>query len=82
MNFESLITAGSAFFQNHTIPAVAILAVIVVIAFIKPKEIFKLLLVGLAIGIIFYLIAFMNDSMSTGIEQKGTLTHKSRENIE
>jgi hypothetical protein len=82
MNIETLIAAGIAFYQNHTIPAVAILVVIAVIAFKKPKEIFKLLLVGLAIGVIFYLISFMSDSMSTGIEQKNVLTHKSGENIE
>ncbi len=82
MDIETLIAAGIAFYQNHTIPAVAILVVIAVIAFKKPKEIFKLLLVGLAIGVIFYLISFMSDSMSTGIEQKNVLTHKSGENIE
>lgn len=82
MNIETLIAAGITFFQNHTIPAVAILVVIAVITFKKPKEIFKLLLVGLAIGVIFYLISFMGDSMSTGIEQKNVLTHKSGEHIE
>ena len=82
MNIETFIAAGIAFCQNHTIPAVAILVVIAVIAFKKPKEIFKLLLVGLAIGVVFYLISFMSDSMSTGIEQKNVLTHKSGENIE
>ena len=82
MNIETLIAAGIAFYQNHTIPAVAILVVIAVIAFTKPKEIFKLLLVGLAIGVIFYLISYMGDSMSTGIEQKDALTHKSGKHIE
>lgn len=82
MNIETLIAAGITFYQNYTIPAVAILVVTAVIAFKKPKEIFKLLLVGLAIGVIFYLISFMGDSMSTGIEQKDTLTHKSGKNIE
>lgn len=82
MNIETLLAAGIAFYQNYTIPAVAIFVVIAVIAFKKPKDFFKLLLVGLAIGVIFYLISFMGESMSTGIEQKDTLTHKSGENIE
>jgi len=82
MNIETLLAAGTTFYQNYTIPAVAILIVIAVLAFKKPKEFFKLLLVGVAIGIIFYLISFMGDSMSTGIEQKDTLTHKSGKNIE
>ncbi|MBC8316960.1 MAG: hypothetical protein H8E41_03575 [Desulfobulbaceae bacterium] len=82
MDMNTLLAAGITFFQNHTIPAVAILAVVAVMAFVKPKEIFKLLLVALTIGIIFYLISFMSDSMSTGIEHKDTLTHKSGKNIE
>lgn len=82
MSFEALYAAGEGFFQNYTIPAVVVLGVITVFALKKPKELFKLLLVGLAIGIIFYLITFMTDSMSTGIEQKDTLTHKSDKNIE
>lgn len=81
MNIETFIAAGITFYQTYTIPAVAILVAIAVIAFKKPKELFKLLLVGLAIGVIFYLISFMGDSMSTGIEQKDTLTHKSGKNI-
>ena len=82
MNIETLLAAGITFYQKNTIPAVAIFIVLAVIAFKKPKEIFKLLLVGLAIGVIFYLISFMGESMSTGIEQKDTLTHKSGKNIE
>jgi len=70
MNIETLIAAGIAFFRNYPIPAAAIVVVIAVIAFIKPKEIFKLLLVGLAIGVILYLVSFMADSTSIGIEQK------------
>jgi hypothetical protein len=82
MDIETLLAAGITFFQNYTIPAVAIFIVIAVIAFKKPKDFFKLLLVGLAIGVIFYLISFMGESLSTGIEQKDTLTHKSGKNIE
>lgn len=82
MNIETLIAAGIAFFQNYPIPAVAIVVVIAVIAFIKPKEIFKLLLVGLAIGVILYIVSFMVDSTSIGIEQKNTLIQKSDEYIE
>lgn len=82
MNLDTLYAAGIGFFQNHTIPAVAILAVIAIITYVKPKAIFKILLLGAVIGLLFYLISFMTESMSTGIEHKDTLTHKSGKNID
>ncbi len=82
MNIETLIAAVIDFYHNYPIPAAAIVVGMGITTFIKPKEIFKLLLVGLAIGVILYLASFMADSTSTGIEQKNTLTHKSGKYLE
>ncbi len=65
-----LIDSWLDFFSSHTIFAIAIIVALGILAYLKPKVMFKLVIVVLAIGAIVYVISFIVDLTSTGIDEK------------
>ena len=55
------------FVQGHAVLASAIVAVLGVLIYLKPKEMFKLTLAVCALAAIAYVITFLVDLTSTGI---------------
>ncbi len=74
MDINSLVDGGISFFRDHTLWA--ILTVVVIGAFIywKPKGMFKLVLVGLAVGAIIYVLSFLFELTSRGIDETEKFT--------
>ena len=82
MDWENVIEKGITFFRSHTVVAAIIIVVLCVFGYLKPKEFFKLLLLAAALGVGFYIISLLADSMSSGLQQKDTMMHKSQEVVE
>lgn len=74
MDVNSLVDGGMSFFRDHTLWAV--LAVVVIGAFIywKPKDVFKMALGGLAVGAMIYVLSFLFDLTSRGIDESEKFT--------
>lgn len=69
MNSGALTDGITHFVQNHAALTVGIVAVFGVLAYLKPKEMFKLTLAVLAIGAIVYIGMFLIELTSTGIDE-------------
>jgi hypothetical protein len=68
MNIETLIGSVISYLQNHAVLAIGIVAVLGVLVYLKPKEMFKLTLAVMALGAIVYLGMFLVDLTSTGMD--------------
>ena len=55
-------------FRNHHILAIAIVAVLAVLVYLKPKPMFQLVGIVLLIGAIGYVVSFLAHLTSTGID--------------
>jgi uncharacterized PurR-regulated membrane protein YhhQ (DUF165 family) len=64
MSIDSLIEL----FRNHQILAIAVIVVFAILVYFKPKPMFQLVGVVLVIGAIGYVISFLVDLTSTGID--------------
>lgn len=64
-------------------PAVALVAagIVATLFYFKPREMFKLLLFGLFITVIFYFITLFSGTISSGSKQKDQMIYKSRDVI-
>lgn len=58
--------------QSHPILAILIVAAFGLFAYVKPKPVFKLMAVVLVIGAIGYVVSFLVDLTSTGIDETTT----------
>ena len=56
------------FFRNHHILAIAIMVVLAILVYLKPKPMFQLMGVVLLMGAIGYVISFLVDLTSTGMD--------------
>lgn len=70
MDPGTLIDSWLDFFSSHTIFAIAIIVALGILLYLKPKVMFNLVIVGLAIGAIVYVISFVVDLTSIGIDEK------------
>ena len=60
------------FIQSHPILAIVVVVAFGIVAYLKPKPVFKLIALTLAIGAIGYIVSFLVDLTSTGIDQTET----------
>ena len=69
MNAPALMEGVTHFAQSHAALTIGIVAVVGVLTYLKPKEMFKLLLAALVLGAIVYVVMLLIDLTSTGIEE-------------
>ncbi|MDX1487364.1 MAG: hypothetical protein R3268_04135 [Acidiferrobacterales bacterium] len=62
------------FIQSHPILAVAFVAAFVTLVYLKPKPVLKLVAVVLVIGAIGYVLSFLVDLTTTGIDETTAFT--------
>ncbi len=68
--------------QSHPALGIAALAVLGVLFFIRPQEMFKLVGFCLFLAVVFYVLFLLIDTLSSGSQQKDTMINKSRRVIE
>lgn len=67
------------FLQARPIIAAAIGAFILILFYIRPKEMFKLAAFCLFIAVVFYFIGLFTGAVNTGSQQKDQMIYKTRE---
>lgn len=82
MNFETLISEVVGFFHTHTAIAVALIVALLILAYFKPKPMFKLLLFVFFAVAVFYVLSLFGESLQTGTQQKVRMNKKTLEAIE
>lgn len=70
MGFEALMQDGFDLITDHAYIAGAILAAVAVLAYFKIKLVLKAILACLVIGAIAYVVLFIVDLTSTGIDSR------------
>ncbi len=81
MSFENMISYVVDFFNTHTIFAIAIVIIIVVFLFWRPKAVFKFAVFILIIGAAVWVIGLLGGSFTTGVKHKDDLIHKTDQDL-
>ena len=74
MDIQDLIESGMSFFREHTLWAALAVLVIGALFYWRPKGMFRLVAAGLVLGAIIYVISFLVDLTSRGIDETQKLT--------
>ena len=74
MEINSLVDAGISFFHDHRLWAILTVLVIGILAYWKLKDMFKLLAAGAVVGAIIFVLLFLVDLTSRGIDETGKFT--------
>jgi multisubunit Na+/H+ antiporter MnhE subunit len=82
MEFEALIQGGLDFLSSHVYIAGAIFAAVAVFAYFKFKFFMKVIFACLILGAIAYLVLFIVDLTSTGIDNTEKLLDQPSEAID
>lgn len=69
-----MVDSGIAFFRDHTLWAILIVLVIGALLYWKPKDMFKLAMAGAVVGAIIYVLSFLVDLTSRGIDETDKFT--------
>lgn len=78
MDIDGLVASTVSFFSNYTLWAVMVVLAIVALVYWKPKEMFKLAMAGLVLGVLIYVLAFLIDLTSQGIDTTRKFTNTPR----
>ncbi len=79
MDIDQVMGRITGLYHSHTPVAIGVLVILLVLAVAKPKAATKLLLFALVMGVIFYMLAYLGQSMFTGVQHKDTMIHKSED---
>lgn len=82
MGFEALMQDGLDLISDHAYIAGAILAAVAVLAYFKIKLVVKAILACLVIGAVAYVVLFIVDLTSTGIDSTEKLLDQPNEVID
>jgi hypothetical protein len=74
MEINGLIDGGMSVFRDHTLWAVLAVIVIGVFIYLKPKDMLKLAIGGLALGAVIYVFTFVWGLTSRGIDETEKFT--------
>ena len=82
MDLDNLLQPVINFYHSNTVLALVILGVVVLLLCYKPKQVGKFSLVVAAVGLVFYLLSYLGDSMFTGVDNSTAITGRSKGAIE
>lgn len=74
MDITNLIESGLNFFRDHTLWAVLTALVIGAVIYWKPKDMFKLGAACLVVGAVVYVLVFLVDLTTQGIDETKKFT--------
>ena len=82
MDINDLLDAGAGAFRDHTLWAVLILAAIGGVVYWKPKDSFRVVLAVMTLAAIIYVLSFLVDLTSRGIDESKRFTNTPKIEVE
>ena len=76
MDIQTLVDNGISFSRDHTLWAVLTVLVIGALIYWKPKDMFKLSAAVVVVGTIIYVLSFLVDLTSRGIDETEKFTNR------
>jgi len=76
MNLEELIKMGTDFYYDQPYIIIGIIAVLLILLFLRPKHLLKLMILFLIVGAVFYIFSLIGEATLTGVLQKGKMVNK------
>ncbi|MBS3754869.1 MAG: hypothetical protein KGY56_04140 [Desulfobacterales bacterium] len=76
MNIDNLIHLAGSFFHTHTYIAIAILAALAIITYLRPKLILKIIIAIVAAVVIGYILYLLWQALTSGISGKQEMFNK------
>jgi O-antigen ligase len=74
MDIGNLVDNGISFFRDHTLWAILTVLVIGILIYWKPKDMFKLSVAGAVVGAIIFVLSFLVDLTSRGMDETEKFT--------
>jgi len=78
MTFENSLNTGLNYLQNHPVVVIILVVGLIIISTAKSKDIYKILVFAIIIGVIFYIISQLEESTSTALKIKDEMIHQTR----
>ena len=75
MDIDGFVDGIVNFFNNYPLWAVMVVLAVVALVYWKPKDMFKLAMASLALGVLIYLFSFLIDLTSQGIDTTRKFTN-------
>ena len=75
IDFENLLTRLTSFYYSHTIVAIALAVVLLLLIFLRPKATLKTAGILLALAVAVYLFTLFIDTAGTGRSHKKEMIH-------
>lgn len=82
MDVDNLLGAATDFFREHTLWAVLVLTAIGTFVYWKPKDSFRVVLAAMTLGAIIYVLSFLVDLTSRGIDGSRQFTTTPKVEVE
>lgn len=76
MDLNELIEMGIDYYHNQPAIIIGIIVVLLILLFLRPKQLFKLMIILFIVGAAFYIFSFINEATFTGVLEKGKMVNK------
>lgn len=82
MDIKEIYDIIIASIRGRTIIVICLVAALSLFIYYKPKAMFKIMLLALGIGVVFYIISLIGESIFEGVKEKEEMGHKTKKLIE
>jgi len=76
MDLDNLFRLVNNFYYTHTYAAIGIIAAIVIVALLKPKQTAKALLILVGVVVVGYILYLIGGALWSGFSDKNQMLHK------
>ncbi|MDY6855221.1 MAG: hypothetical protein SWO11_11045 [Thermodesulfobacteriota bacterium] len=82
MDIKEIYDITIAFIRCHTIIVICLGAALSIFIYYKPKAMSKIMMLAVGIGIIFYIISLIGESIFEGVQKKEEMGYKTKRLID
>jgi hypothetical protein len=82
MDIKEIYDIAVGFIHGHTIIVISLVVALGVFIYYKPKAMFKVMILAVGVGLVFYIISLLGESMYEGVQKKEEMIHKTKKMID
>jgi uncharacterized protein with HEPN domain len=76
MDLDELIRVATNFYYDQPYIIIILIAVLLILLYLKPKQFFELMVMLFILGAVFYMLSLIGEATFTGLSQKEKIVHK------